>query len=276
MNAPTETGSAYAFERTPSEYERLRAQSRGWEAATVRAFDTIGIPPGASCLDAGCGPGETMRLLADRAGPSGSVTGIDADAGLGPLVEDFLRKAGYGQCRFLAADLNNDGPVPGGPYDVVFARLLLFHLPQRLEVLRRLWDAVAPGGHLLVQDYDFHTIEVLPPLASADEVTVLFTAAFHARGCDTRVGLHMRQLFIQAGIGVPDGVDVAGRVQPLGEGSGMFGQVLRGVLSTAIVHGLTDAEHGEAAVAALDRDAAAYPDYTMVWPTMLATWKQRA
>ena len=59
----------YALGRTPEEYERLRAQARVWEAATGRLLDRVGLAPGARCLDAGCGPGETMRLMAQRVGP---------------------------------------------------------------------------------------------------------------------------------------------------------------------------------------------------------------
>ena len=51
----------YVLGRTDTEYERLRAQSRVWEAATGRLLDQVALAPGASCLDAGCGPGETMR-----------------------------------------------------------------------------------------------------------------------------------------------------------------------------------------------------------------------
>ncbi|HEY7009920.1 MAG TPA: class I SAM-dependent methyltransferase, partial [Jatrophihabitantaceae bacterium] len=144
----------YALGRTPREYDRLRAQARVWEFATARVFDRVGVAPGASCLDAGCGPGETMRLLAQRVGPYGAVTGMDVDASLGAVAERTLHADGLRQCRFRAADLTADTPVPGGPYDVVYARLLMFHLPQRVRVLARLWDAVAPGGHLVVQDYD--------------------------------------------------------------------------------------------------------------------------
>ena len=56
---------------------------------------------------------------------------------------------------------------PGAPFDLVYARLLLFHLPQRVAVLRRLWEAVAPGGHLLVQDYDLRGVSALPALAAS-------------------------------------------------------------------------------------------------------------
>lgn len=58
----------YALERTPRKSERLRAQARVRQSATERVLDRIELPPGARCLDASCGPGETMRLLARRVG----------------------------------------------------------------------------------------------------------------------------------------------------------------------------------------------------------------
>ena len=53
-------------------------------------------------------------------------------------------------------------PIPGGPFDLVYARLLLFHVSDPVAVIRRLWDVVAPGGHLIVHDYDLRTADVLP------------------------------------------------------------------------------------------------------------------
>jgi ubiquinone/menaquinone biosynthesis C-methylase UbiE len=127
--------AVYALGHTAEEYERLRMQARMWEAATGRLLDEVGIGAGASCLDAGCGPGETMRLMAERVGPAGRVLGIDADASLGAQALAMLHGAGHGQCAFHAQDLTASEPVPGGPFDLVYARLLLFHLPRRIEVL---------------------------------------------------------------------------------------------------------------------------------------------
>src|SRR5205814_68472 len=73
----------YTLGHSPQEYERLRAQARVWEAATGRLLDQVGLAPGARCLDAGCGPGETMRLMAQRTGPAGHVLGVDSDSALG-------------------------------------------------------------------------------------------------------------------------------------------------------------------------------------------------
>ena len=72
----TRRPEAYALGHTPQEYERLRAQARDWEAATARILGQISLPADARCLDAGCGPGETTRLLAQRVGPGGRVLGM--------------------------------------------------------------------------------------------------------------------------------------------------------------------------------------------------------
>ena len=90
----TRATDTYALARTPQEYDRLRAQSRAWEAATSRLLDQVGLAAGASCLDAGCGPGETMRLMAQRVGPAGRVTGIDVDAPLGAAGADDVARRG--------------------------------------------------------------------------------------------------------------------------------------------------------------------------------------
>jgi SAM-dependent methyltransferase len=268
-------GNTYALGHTPEEYERLRAQARMWDAAAARLFDRVGLAPGASCLDAGCGPGETMRALADRVGPAGRVLGIDRDASLGALAVEMLHGAGHRQCSFRQHDLSQAEAVPGGPFDLIYARLLLFHLPQRAEALARLWDAVAPGGHLIVQDYDFRSTGVVPDLASIGELTRVFTDAFIAAGADVHVGTRLPELFRQAGVGAPDGTDVAGYLDPLPAGTAMLTQVFRSVLPVALAHGITTEEDATAILAAAERDAARYPDSQLVWPLLVGAWKRK-
>ena len=86
--------------------------------------------------------------MAQRVGPAGRVTGIDVDAPLGAQALTMLHDAGHRQCWFAPHDITADEPLPGGSFDLVYARLLLFHLPERVAALRRLWDARPAGGHL--------------------------------------------------------------------------------------------------------------------------------
>lgn len=265
----------YALGRTTEEHERLRAQARVWEAATGRLLDQIGLAAGARCLDGGCGPGETMRAMAQRVGPAGRVLGIDMDASLGAAALAMLRASGHRQCDFQAHDLRTPTPIPGAPFDLVYARLLLFHLPERVAVLARLWDAVAPGGHLVVQDYDLRSAGVLPALDSVDELVRVLIGAFTAAGCDVHAGARLPELFSRAGIGSPDGTDVAGRLEPLSVGRTLLEHTFRSVLPAALAHRITAEPAAAATLKAIDRDARLFGDRPMLWPLLIGAWKQK-
>jgi ubiquinone/menaquinone biosynthesis C-methylase UbiE len=269
------TPHGYALARTSQEYERLRAQSRAWEAATSRLLDQVALSAGASCLDAGCGPGETMRLMAERVGPSGRVTGVDLDAALGSQAIAMLRGAGHRQCRFAHLDLTRDEPIPDAPYDLVYARLLLYHLPERVAVLRRLWSVVAPGGHLLVQDYDMRGISVTPALDSVDELMRVISETFSAVGCDMRVGARLPELFEQAGIGVPDGTDVSGRLEPLAQSERVLAATYQSIVPAAIAQRITTEPHAAASLSELARDRERFPTRSTQWPLLIGAWKRK-
>ena len=263
----------YSLGHTAAEHERLRRQARVWEAATGRLLDDAGLRRGATCLDAGCGPGETMRLMAERVGAAGRVTGIDLDAALGAIAVGRLRADGHHQCRFERHDLTSEAPLPGAPYDAVYARLVLYHLPQRVEVLARLWAAVAPGGHLIVQDYDLRSLGVLPALDSVDEIGRVLMDAFGEAGCDVHVGAKLPQLFAQVGAGEPDGTDVAGRLEPLEKGRLILESTFRSLLPVALAHGITTEAQAAQTLDQLQRDVARFPGRPMMWPLMIGAWK---
>lgn len=267
--------AAYALGHSPEEYKRLRMQARVWEGATGRLLDQLGLGPGASCLDAGCGPGETMRTMARRVGPTGRVLGIDADAALGEMALAMLQGDGHRNCSFRAQDLAAGEPLPGAPFSLVYSRLLLFHLPQRTDALRRLWEAVAPGGYLLVQDYELRSISTLPQADWISELLRVWEGAFGAAGADVSTGTRLPQLFGQAGLGTPDGTDVAGRIEPLATGRTILEGAFRSVLPTAVAHGVTTPAAAAATLAAIDRDATLFPDRPLLWPLLIGAWKRK-
>jgi SAM-dependent methyltransferase len=275
ITATGRSQAVYALGHTPEEYQRLRMQARAWAVATGRLLDQVGLGPGASCLDAGCGPGETMRAMAQRVGATGRVLGLDADPALGAMTLAALHDEGYRHCSVQTRDLTAAEPIPGAPFDLVYARLLLFHLPRRADVLARLWDAVAPGGYLLVQDYDLRSISTLPQLDWAGEVLRVFTGAFGAAGADVSAGTRLPQLFAQAGVGTPDGTDVAGRIEPLATGRKIMESAFSSVLPTALAHGVTTEADAAATLASIDRDAARFPDRPVLWPLLIGAWKHK-
>ncbi len=265
----------YALLRDATEYERLRSQARAWEPATKRVFDEVALGPGAHCLDAGCGPGLTMRLMAERVGPSGHVMGVDVDADVGDEALALLLATGYGHCSFTVTDLEAGNPVPGGPFDLVYARLVLFHMHDPVQVVRRLWDAVAPGGHLVLHDYDLRTVDVRPGLGSVQEFKQVALAAFTEAGLDVHTGHRLPLLFQEADIGSADGTDVAGRLETMRSGGWLFAEVYRSILPLAVRLGLTTRPAYYSWFREFARDTVEHPDHALLWPLLIGAWKRK-
>jgi SAM-dependent methyltransferase len=266
--------STYILGKTTAEYERLRVQARVWEPATAALLHRTGIGPGARCLDVGCGPAETMRLMADRTGPSGVVVGIDRDAALGAVAVGALHDAGHRQCSFMAGDVERDDLEPGR-FDLVFARLLLLHVADPVAVLRRMWSWTAPGGWLVVQDYDMRVVAVEPPLPVVDEWRRVFLGAFTAAGRDIRLGHRLPGLFTQAGIGAPDGTEVTGRMEPMRAAGAMLAATYRSVAPAAVAAGLVTESQRDAWLSDVERATAENGDHTAMWPLLIGAYRQR-
>src|ERR1700760_3480307 len=45
--------------------------------------------------------------------------------------------------------------LPPGEFDLVHARLVLEHLPDRTNILRKLAQKLRPGGWIVIEDYEY-------------------------------------------------------------------------------------------------------------------------
>src|SRR5262249_9365335 len=134
-------------------YERLQLLARARRADTIALLDRAGVGPGMRCVDLGCGGGNVAFELARLVGPRGSGTGIGIDAVKLELAREAAVRQGLANVEFRAANVDEwDEP---SAYDVVYGRFLLQHLNRPLDMLRRMWSAVRPGGVIAVEDTDF-------------------------------------------------------------------------------------------------------------------------
>ena len=127
--------------------DRFVALAALYDPLTAGHFDTIGVGAGWRCLEIGAGGGSIVRHLADRVGPSGRVLATDIE----PRFLDPL--ADLDNVDVARHDAVVD-PLPEAEFDLIHARLVLIHIPERLAVVRRLVAALRPGGWLLVEDAD--------------------------------------------------------------------------------------------------------------------------
>jgi trans-aconitate 2-methyltransferase len=135
----------------------------------------------ARAVDLGCGPGHTTRLLAEVTGARATL-GLDASS---RFVD--LARATHGAADPSLTFAVHDAtvvPLPGGPADVVHARLLLAHLPEPLAVVERWRSALRPGGVLLLDE----VAAIAPPAGVLRDYLDLVTAQVAAGGADMYAG----------------------------------------------------------------------------------------
>jgi SAM-dependent methyltransferase len=140
------------------EAERLRLLGEWRDPITLARMERLGLGPGWRCLEVGIGCGSTARAMAARVtgrGGGGRVTVAD----INPTFLAGLEGApGVDAVHF---DVRVDD-FPAGSFELIHTRLVLEHLPDRVAVMRRMVEWLAPGGWVLFEEPDTAQAVVSP------------------------------------------------------------------------------------------------------------------
>jgi len=91
------------------------------------------------------------------------------------------------------------GGAPGSKADVLVMRLVLMHLPNRVETLGGLRAWVKPAGQLHLIEGDDRQIRLDPPLPGMQELLALMQRVQEARGGSRHLGSELEPLLARAG-----------------------------------------------------------------------------
>jgi SAM-dependent methyltransferase len=177
--------------------ERLRVLARAMYPTTGALLDRVGLVPGMSCLDVGCGGGDVTRELARRAAPGGRAVGIDRDGTKLAIAREEANRDAEVAVEYREGDVLTTELTPD--YDVIYVRFLLTHVADPEAAAARIAAGLRPGGVLIVEDIDFTGSFCHPPTAAYDRYTELYTRAAWARGVDPNIGPRLPQLLVAAG-----------------------------------------------------------------------------
>ena len=190
--------SDYVIEGGRHGKERLSLLSDVFRPTTRRLLARAGLSPGMRCLDVGCGGGDLTLDLARRVGPDGSVLGIDFDAAIVTLARADAEARNIGNVAFLAADARTIGDL--GPFDLVYARFLLTHVPDPDAVLSTMIRLTRPGGSVVVEDIDFAGQFSHPECPAFRRYLTLYSEATRRLGGDPEIGRRLAAMFRTAGL----------------------------------------------------------------------------
>jgi SAM-dependent methyltransferase len=251
----------YVFDNAaPQAPSRLAALSAVYDEGTIRQLLARGVGDGWRCVEVGGGGGSMTRWLSARVGPRGFVLTTDIDT-------RHLERLDLPNVAVQRHDVVAEA-LPGGPFDLAYARMVLEHLPAPDVALARMVASLRPGGWLVVEDLE---------LPEPDDETRFFspTAAALRRvsaaaGVDGRVAPSLARRLRSCGLA---NVSSEGRVLVWERGSSgaalmrlNFEQLREPILAAGYV---TEARF-DADLAALEQN-----DLEIRSPTLWTAWGQR-
>lgn len=148
-------------------YERrLRRGRRTWDLASMSYYGAmerlrhdmdelavrhVGLRPGQSVLDIGCGTGAAMAALREAVGPGGRVVGVDYSPRMLAKARRRIRENGWSNVTVLRADAARES-LGHNEFDAAVAMFSLSAMPDVRAAVESACEALRPGGRLFVID----------------------------------------------------------------------------------------------------------------------------
>jgi SAM-dependent methyltransferase len=265
--------TTYSLGSNEAEIARLEAQAEFLREPTRLLLSASGLRPGMRVLDLGTGLGHVAAATAELVGPDGEVVGLDIDPRMLEVAQ--ARMGHLPQVRFVEGDVGRWRDDE--PYDAVVGRLILFHLPDPVGVLRHHLEAIRAGGRVVMLDYDIGGLRTEPGNALADRMRALVMAAFRAAGADPTIGSRLQSLLARAGAADVGGMAIAQYLashDPVGPA--MLSGVVRSLAPVMISRGLaTEAELGLDTLAARAGASLQETGSVLMPPILAGAWGRR-
>ena len=133
----------------------LRAWFQGSFEAP-RIFQGVELPPGARCLEIGCGRGVGARLILQRFQPE-RVLATDLDPGMIARARAYLAQDGRadGRISLMVADASHL-PFTDGSFEACFDFGALHHIPTWRRAVAEVARVLKPGGVFAGEELFLH------------------------------------------------------------------------------------------------------------------------
>jgi ubiquinone/menaquinone biosynthesis C-methylase UbiE len=167
---------------------------------TERLLVDAGVGAGMRVLDVGCGMGDVSLLVARLVGEQGQVLGVDRDPR--PLVVARRRASELNLSRvaFAESDLSALSPEHG-EFDGAVGRRVLMYQTDPVDAIRRLADALRPGGLVVFQEHDsLMGPASRMPLPLHERVHGWMWRTIEREGANIHMGFDLASVLEQAGL----------------------------------------------------------------------------
>jgi ubiquinone/menaquinone biosynthesis C-methylase UbiE len=206
---------------TESYIQRLLESNPLREPTLRTAIEALRLPSGSRGLDAGCGIGLQVLLLAEAVGPAGHVTGLDVSPEFLLHAAGVVERSGLGARISLQEGDVSKLPIDDDTFDWVWSSDCIgYPVGELLPLLRELARVVRPGGNVAILAWSSQRLLPGYPLLEArlNATCSAYAPLVRGRSPESHFWRALRW-FREAGLEKPTAQTFVGDVQaPLGEG----------------------------------------------------------
>lgn len=186
------------------ELRRLERQHDLWRDAAHELWRRARFQLGQTLLDVGCGPGLATRGLAQLAGPTGRIVGIDNSTSYLDVARSHTPGDHSAPIEYQHGDVQNLGAL-GESFDGAFVRWVLCLVADPDAVIASVAEALRTEGVVAIQDYYNWDARRLRPHNEAFEI---FSEGVRARtsvnGGDLDIGSKRPGMLHRCGFNVTE------------------------------------------------------------------------
>lgn len=184
-----EGAQGYIFDdrETEVEFARLDEQAQLLDEFSRSRIAGLSLGDNVRCLEVGPGTGSMSRWMADK---GWTVVALDISDRWFPAMRRERVELQVGDIR--TAEVT-------GPFDLIFIRYVLHHLPERADVVKKLARQLSPAGWLVAEEPER---DLMRTLAGPDVMAFFREALGHFAdyGVDYNCGASLPSLLSDAGL----------------------------------------------------------------------------
>ncbi len=193
--------NAYILGTDAQELHRLGIQHQVWGSEAHTGWKLANFNAGQTLLDLGSGPGFCTKELAYLTGSSGKIIAVDKS----PSYIDHIQKiAALNELNIeaICADFG-EMELATNSLDGMYCRWALAWVPKPKEVLAKVFDALKPGGKIVIHEYyDWSTHQTEPPLPNLSKaIKAAYQSLENSEG-ELNIGRYLPSILNDMGMNV--------------------------------------------------------------------------
>lgn len=128
--------------------ERYDQVSEGQFKNGLILIEKLGVKPGDTVLDVGCGTGRLTLHVAGITGPGGRVVGIDPSVQRIEVAQRKIRDTPLPNVSFEIGNSNDLYRFEDNSFDIVYLNIVLHWIQEKEDALAQIYRVLKPGGRL--------------------------------------------------------------------------------------------------------------------------------